>query len=254
MDYHRRSSIAIFLLIVSSLVVVEADDHKVKLTLYYEALCPSCADFIVNDLYKIFDDGLISIVDLKLSPYGNAKISSNGTIVCQHGEWECALNTVEACAIHAWPAVSGHFPFVSCVEKLNLEERYTKWNTCFKKLDLDPKPIVDCYKSGIGHKLELQYADETAALKPPHKYVPWVVVDGKPLYDDYTDFISFICKAYKGSKVPRACLGISRPFTAPTDNTRSLNHVCYKGKDVKSKGKSTLLEAISSTVASWMIM
>lgn len=23
----------------------------------------------------------------------------------QHGAWECVLNTVEACAIHAWPAV-----------------------------------------------------------------------------------------------------------------------------------------------------
>ncbi|KAL9996190.1 putative gamma interferon inducible lysosomal thiol reductase GILT [Helianthus debilis subsp. tardiflorus] len=56
---------------------------KVELSLYYEALCPYCENFILNYLYKIFDNGLISIVDLKLSPYGNAKIRSNGTIVCQ---------------------------------------------------------------------------------------------------------------------------------------------------------------------------
>lgn len=32
-------------------------------------------------------------------------------------------------------------------------------------------------------QLELGYAAETNNLKPPHRYVPWVVVDGQPLYD-----------------------------------------------------------------------
>lgn len=91
---NRRSNLLLLLLIVSvvanlitasaaSSPIAIASEEKLELTLYYEALCPFCENFIVNYLYKLFDNGLISIVDLKLSPYGNAKIRSNGTIVCQ---------------------------------------------------------------------------------------------------------------------------------------------------------------------------
>ncbi|KAI3526303.1 hypothetical protein L1887_05551 [Cichorium endivia] len=232
---NRRSNLLLLLLIASvaaNLVtasaalssVAVASEEKVKLALYYEALCPFCENFIVNSLSKLFDNGLISIVDLKLSPYGNAKIRSNGTIVCQHGEWECILNTVEACAIHAWPALSDHFPFIYCVENLTSEGEYAKWETCFEKVNVDPKPVMDCYTSGFGHELDLQYADEIKALEPPHTYVPWVVLDGQPLYDDYYDVFTFICKAYKGSNIPEAC---------------------YKEQNAKSKLKSKSVTSVS---------
>ncbi|KAK9057540.1 hypothetical protein SSX86_022376 [Deinandra increscens subsp. villosa] len=257
MEPHRRRSNAVLLLLIVSFPaillpspVAVAKEEKVELTVYYEALCPSSEDFITEYLNKIFDNGLISIVDLKLSPYGNAQISSNGTIVCQHGKWECLLNTIEACAIHVWPDVSDHFPFVYCVERLNQDENYTEWETCFEILNLDSKPVADCYRSGLGHKLEIGYADETMALEPPHVYVPWVVVDGQPLYDDYTNFISYICKAYKGSNLPQACLGLSHLIRGPRNAEKHLSHVCYKEDDVKSK--STLTEFISSMADSWI--
>ncbi|KVI03738.1 Gamma interferon inducible lysosomal thiol reductase GILT [Cynara cardunculus var. scolymus] len=90
-DHHNRRSdlLLLFLIFLFTATAAAASpvtvvgEEKVKLDVYYEALCPSCENFIVNYLYKIFDNGVISIVDLKLSPYGNAKISSNGTIVCQ---------------------------------------------------------------------------------------------------------------------------------------------------------------------------
>ncbi|XP_057782598.1 gamma-interferon-responsive lysosomal thiol protein-like [Salvia miltiorrhiza] len=179
--------------------------EKVALELYYETLCPYCSNLIVNYLYKIFESDLISITDLKLIPYGNAKIKSNGTIVCQHGKYECILNTVEACAIDAWPDVNDHFPFIYCVESLVYHNNYTYWETCFEKLGLDATPVMDCYNGDRGTEIELRYAAQTNALEPPHTYVPWVVVDGQPLYDDYRNFKSYICEAYKGTPKPSAC-------------------------------------------------
>ncbi|KAH6766283.1 Thioredoxin superfamily protein [Perilla frutescens var. hirtella] len=179
--------------------------EKVTLELYYETLCPYCSNLIVNHLYKIFESDLISITDLKLIPYGNAKIKPNGTIVCQHGAYECLLNTVESCAIDAWPDVNDHFPFIYCVESLVYHNNYTYWETCFEKLSLDATPVLDCLTSERGTELELRYAAQTNALEPPHTYVPWVVVDGQPLYDDYRYFQSYICNAYKGTPKPSAC-------------------------------------------------
>ncbi|KAL1206790.1 Gamma-interferon-responsive lysosomal thiol protein [Cardamine amara subsp. amara] len=97
--------------------------QKVTLSLYYEALCPYCAEFIVNHLPKIFESGLISAIDLQLIPWGNAVTRSDGTILCQHGEAECALNTIHACAINAYPDVMKHFGYIYFTERLVLENK-----------------------------------------------------------------------------------------------------------------------------------
>ncbi|KAL5817260.1 hypothetical protein ACOSQ3_025638 [Xanthoceras sorbifolium] len=232
----------------ASRVSSKDDTQKVQLGLYYESLCPYSANFIINYLVKLFeDDGdLFSIVDLHLSPWGNARIRYSDNITtfdCQHGPSECLLNTVEACAIDIWPEVTEHFPFINCVETLVYEHKYPQWETCFDKLGLDSKLVSDCYTSGYGKKLELQYAAETNSLEPPHTYVPWVVVDGQPLYEDYENFISYICKAYKGSTVPKACSNILLN-TIHKQNADRIRPVCYKD--------ATLSTQIRSTILSWM--
>ncbi|KAA8549451.1 hypothetical protein F0562_001135 [Nyssa sinensis] len=231
----------------SSSASASDQSEKVTLALYYETLCPYCSNFIVNYLIKLFDDdALLSIVDLKLIPYGNAKIGSNLTITCQHGTSECLLNTVEACAIHVWPDLNDHFPFIYCIETLIYEHNYTQWESCFEKLGLDPAPINDCYGSGYGNELELRYAVETNSLEPPHKFVPWVVVDGQPLYDDYRNFTSYICKAYKGTSVPTAC---SDSFlkTIPKENAIPIHPERYTEETRKST-----LSRIRSAITRWM--
>ncbi|KAK9159173.1 hypothetical protein Scep_005747 [Stephania cephalantha] len=179
--------------------------QKVSLALYYETLCPFCSNFIVDGLSKIFHNGLVDIVDLRLVPFGNAEIGSDDkTITCQHGPGECFLNTLEACAIYAWPDLNTHFAFIYCIEHLVAEGKVKQWQSCFEKTGLDSAPIADCYKSGLGTKLELQYGNETKSLVPPHEYVPWVIVNNKPLYTDYANFTTYVCKAYNGT-APSVC-------------------------------------------------
>lgn len=65
-------------------ISLPSSSPKVSVGLYYESLCPYCSSFIVNHLTKLFEDDLISIVDLHLSPWGNTKLRpDNVTAVCQ---------------------------------------------------------------------------------------------------------------------------------------------------------------------------
>lgn len=226
----NRLLLVLFLLSSSCFASSPVSARKIPLALYYETLCPYCSNFIVNYLAKIFENGLIDIVDLDLVPYGNAKVGSNGTISCQHGPYECVLNTVEACAISVWPDVNVHFSFIYCVESLVVEHKYLEWESCFSKTGLDSHAVLDCYESGYGQKLELQYAEQTDSLQPPHTYVPWVVVDGQPLYDDYEYFEAYICKAYSG-ELPKACAGLSLKIS-PENKTN--DKVCFIDKMTSS--------------------
>ncbi|KAK0584870.1 hypothetical protein LWI29_020046 [Acer saccharum] len=111
---------------------------KVDLVLYYETLCPPCADFITTDLVKVFQTDLNTIVNLRLVPWGNAKVI-NSTIVCQ----------------------KKHFPFISCIEAENsamhskdVEKSLRK---CAHNLGFPQEPIDKCYNSGEGIKNYLDY-------------------------------------------------------------------------------------------------
>lgn len=196
----------------ASLRILPSNSDKVSLGVYCEAMCPYCSLFYKDYLFEVINDTeLSSIVDIYIAPWGQTEILKNGTWDCMHGAEECLLNTVEACAINAWPNLDDHYPFIHCVESLVYDGLYSRkpslinqWPKCFQKLALESKDIEECVTSGKGVELELEYAAKTLALEPPVEWVPWVVVDGKPI-SYYPDVIGFICDAYKGAKIPKAC-------------------------------------------------
>ncbi|XP_057457390.1 gamma-interferon-responsive lysosomal thiol protein-like [Lotus japonicus] len=201
-------------------------ENKVTMSLYYESLCPYCADFIVNNLVRLFQTGLISSVNLRMVPWGNAWIAHDGTVVCQHGDDECFINTIEACAITIYPDVEKHFRFVHCLERLTLEGRHNEWMNCFHMTGLGTLP-VDCYRSGKGKNIELKYATETAQLNPPLRFVPWVVVNNQALQEDYENFVTYICRAYKSHSKPDACTSLSTRTSDSNEKINSSQPACY---------------------------
>ncbi|KAK1412437.1 hypothetical protein QVD17_33683 [Tagetes erecta] len=204
------------------------NNNKVKVSLYYESLCPYCANFIVNQLGKaLYQWNLISIVDLKMVPWGNTQLAPNNAWICQHGPDECMMDIVQACAIDLLSQPGLRFKLIECIENLNLQGRHSEWKSCTNSLKINPKPIMDCYQTRRGFDLELRFADETNRLNPPHRFVPWVLVNSYPLQEDYQNFVAYVCKAYKGGNKIQVC----EQYLVDTNSIKDANFsgVCFRG-------------------------
>ncbi|KAF3448051.1 hypothetical protein FNV43_RR08759 [Rhamnella rubrinervis] len=186
---------------------LKMDSQKVNLSVYYGTLSPNSASFIVRNLAQVFDKDLVTILNLKLIPWGDAHVNiSNNATVCQHGPDECELNTLEACVIDIFhDDVNKYFALIYCFEFLTIEGRHKEWETCFNSLGLPQKSVLECYNGRNGTELEIIYSNETAHLNPPIKFLPWVLVNNQPIQKDYANFATYVCKAYKGNNVPKAC-------------------------------------------------
>ncbi|EOA15680.1 hypothetical protein CARUB_v10006370mg [Capsella rubella] len=195
--------LACFVLFSFSDNLVTGQSDKVQLNLYYESLCPGCQMFIVDELVKVFDSDLFTITDVKLVPFGNAEISDNKTVICQHGEEECKLNAFEACGIKILTNPKSQYKFIRCIE--NDTKNYEQ--NCFQGFGDDQKEVMnDCYNSDLSKKLILENAKQTMSLKPKHEFVPWVTLNGKPLYEKLNDWVAQVCKLYKGkAPLPKEC-------------------------------------------------
>ena len=173
--------------------------EKVKASLYYESYCPGCEQFITRDLveFRAMED-MMAITDLELVPYGNAHVITRDppTFQCQHGDKECYGNYVELCA-------QKHFSdkwweFIVC-EETSVDFSDEGVTACAEKTGLNAATILGCAKGIEGPQLHLEAADKT----PSHKWVPWVIVDGKVMGEE-DNFLDMVCDAYKGEK-PASC-------------------------------------------------
>ncbi|WRX24277.1 Gamma interferon inducible lysosomal thiol reductase GILT - like 1 [Theobroma cacao] len=207
--------------------VTESQSHskpeRVNLSLYYESLCPYCRSFIVNQLVKVFNSDLLNIINLRLVPWGNAKVvKPDKTISCQHGEDECYLNTIHACAINIWPDLRKHFNFIYCTENQGVHIKDGQhsdgadsvWKACSARLGMDQKLIKKCYDSGYGRK-------------------------------KYENFVTYVCNAYKDKALPNACKSHS---PKETEEESSIYPVCYPDSASFIPAKEIPNSAVTSLV------
>jgi len=163
-------------------------------------------------LWKAYES-VLSIVNITLVPYGNARESFNREtqtweFTCQHGSDECLGNLIHACVIYFYPDIDKHMPFVYCTET-NQGDVKTVAQECAQKSNIDFDKIDTCTNTKLGNQLEHQYGLTTEGLQPQHTYVPWVTLNGKHTTtiqkEAEHDLVKLICKTYKGQNIPDAC-------------------------------------------------
>ncbi|XP_063075217.1 gamma-interferon-inducible lysosomal thiol reductase [Engraulis encrasicolus] len=185
------------------------NSDSVEVALYFESLCPGCRQFLTTQLFPTWVM-LNDIMKVQLVPYGNAEESFDGKqyhFTCQHGETECLGNMIETCILNSVDQGTA-FLVIFCMEASS--DVVKAGQTCLELYSPSSKwdNIMTCVKGDQGNKLMHQNAVITKALKPPHKYVPWITINGEHT-DDLQDkamgsLFNLVCSLYKGEK-PQAC-------------------------------------------------
>merc|ERR1712154_316593 len=80
--------------------------------------------------------------------------------------------------------------------------------------------LSDCYTQPMGNKFQHEIATLTAALSPPHQYVPWIVVNGEHTdaiqQSCQTNVLDCVCKEYTGSS--KLCDDVNNGIVAEPDH------------------------------------
>ncbi|XP_062565440.1 GILT-like protein 3 isoform X2 [Armigeres subalbatus] len=160
-------------------VAGSSNDDKLRVTIYYEALCYDSISFITNQLAPAWQKHRDQM-DLKLVPFGKAYIDDSNpadpVYYCQHGRRECNLNILHGCILAKLPLEKA-FPVVACLMK----GTRTTFDQCISRNKSVKKAIKECSQGQEGARLFKGYEDDTNKVATPLSFVPTIEVDG--VYD-----------------------------------------------------------------------
>ena len=105
----------------------------------------------------------------------------------------------KACFLNQNPSIDAYMPFIYCTESAQgtIDDII---QACATKLGIDLDKVLDCANSRQGNTLEYQMALLTEALNPPHKYVPWITLNGVHTEEiqekAQNDLVGLLCQTY----------------------------------------------------------
>jgi hypothetical protein len=183
--------------------------NKIKISVYYEALCPDSIDFIRNQLSPTYES-LKDNLDVDLIPYGKATQtktpSGSWDFECQHGPNECMGNKVQACAIKLFSNDSA-VKFVKCV--MSRRRPHESGEACGRQLNLDVDALNTCSTGSQGDEYLASLGDRTHSLKPKMTFVPWININDKhdadQQWESLRDLKKVVCSAYNSTDRPSSC-------------------------------------------------
>jgi len=186
-----------------------AFSDKVKVDVYFEALCPDSKDFIVNQLMPLYDNpDFKDRLDITLVPFGKASFKEvNGELqfTCQHGVNECISNTYLSCSLKMY-SLDQSLRYTNCIMKETLPQDHLE--TCANKLSLNYGDLKACKEDqSKGPQYLKENGNKTFSLKPKLVFVPSVVINGKferkEIPEILGDFKKVVCSKLQDK--PKSC-------------------------------------------------
>ncbi|XP_023027090.1 gamma-interferon-inducible lysosomal thiol reductase-like protein [Leptinotarsa decemlineata] len=181
---------------------------SVKISVYYECLCPDSVDFIKNQLYPVYKD-IGKPMNIDLIPFGFASVTNNSgklDFTCQHGPQECHGNKYHSCAVALF-SKEASAEFVSCSEGQPLPASDVTLQDCSRKSGVSWTSLQKCFNSGQADKLLAQNGVRTGNVSPKITFIPTIVFNDhfdESLQDQSLyDLHGVVCKLLENS--PRSC-------------------------------------------------
>lgn len=167
----------------SRLVELEDDKYnkhkvdKVKVSVYYEALCPDSKYFFMKHLLPVTEK-LSDFLDVHLVPYGKAhtkEVDGQYSFRCQHGEEECYANKIHGCAVEIISNMTLGVQFTECmiIDNMNADDALER---CGKLMNIEVKPIKSCAVSDRGSLILKNHGEDTHKVNPT--FIPTITLNG----------------------------------------------------------------------------
>lgn len=186
-------------------------DPKVKLGVYMESLCPDSRRFFLDQLVPTHRQ-IGQALELKLVPFGHARVVGNNKMVCQHGSRECEGNRRMACLLVRSSNQTEIVETLGCL----FRSEVTPKECCQQNMpSVNFDEVEKCKEGDESYQLMTKAEKDTGRLN----YVPHLTVDNQAS-DEIQDraerhLKEFMCEQYKGTTPLEPC----KDVTASTSDT-----------------------------------